>query len=197
MATLRSDEISALVNTLDDNAIASLVDWLSEKDDVIRYNAFTLLLERSKIQSDVYPYWDIFKAKMKSENSYQRTIGIQLLVENVRWDTQRNMDSVLPESVALLHVEKPITIRQYIKALHVLVCINSEYDDLIASKLMEFDLSSVRETMRKSIALDMIGVLAAIHKKEPNPDMFNYIGILVSSGDFDAKGKKTIQAMLA
>lgn len=94
MATLRSDEISALVNTLDDNAIASLVDWLSEKDDVIRYNAFTLLLERSKIQSDVYPYWDIFKAKMKSENSYQRTIGIQLLVENVRWDVQRNMDSV-------------------------------------------------------------------------------------------------------
>lgn len=37
---------------------------------------------------DVYPFWDTFRAKLNSDNSYQRSIGIMLIAENTRWDTR-------------------------------------------------------------------------------------------------------------
>jgi hypothetical protein len=45
--------------------IPQLVDWLSLKDDNIRYQALLLLQNRSVLFDDVYPYWDTFRNKLK------------------------------------------------------------------------------------------------------------------------------------
>jgi len=56
--------------------VPQLVEWLSLKDDDIRYQAFLLLQNRALFYDDVYPYWDTFRDKLKSTNSYQRSIGL-------------------------------------------------------------------------------------------------------------------------
>ena len=58
--------------------IPQLVEWLSLKDDDIRYQAFLLLQNRSIFFNDVYPFFDTFCEKLKSDNSYQRSIGLML-----------------------------------------------------------------------------------------------------------------------
>lgn len=73
---------------LDKDDIPQLVEWLSLKDDNIRYRAFLLLQSREAFFNDVYPFWDTFRKKLGSDNSYQRSIGLMLIAENARWDTE-------------------------------------------------------------------------------------------------------------
>ncbi|SMC68669.1 hypothetical protein [Papillibacter cinnamivorans] len=97
--------------------IAKLIGWLNEKEDKIRYRSFLLLQHRSSASPDVYPYWEDFRAKLKNDNSYQRSIGIMLLAENARWDTGGQAKEALDDCFSLLSDERPITIRQCIQSL--------------------------------------------------------------------------------
>ena len=97
--------------------IPQLVEWLSLKDDNIRYQAFLILQSRSIFFNDVYSFWDTFRNKLKSDNSYQRSIGLMLIAENVRWDEQNRMEDTMDEYLELFNDEKPITIRQCIQSL--------------------------------------------------------------------------------
>ena len=102
---------------LSNSDIPQLVKWLSLKDDDIRYKAFLLLQSRSISFNDVYPFWDAFREKLNNDNSYQRSIGLMLIAENVRWDAENRMEDTIDEYLALLKDEKPITIRQCIQSL--------------------------------------------------------------------------------
>jgi hypothetical protein len=88
--------------------ITRLVDRLSLKDDQIRYQAFLLLQSRSALYDDVYPFWELFHEKLKSENSYQRSIGLMLIAENVKWDMKNKMENVIDDFMACLYDPKPI-----------------------------------------------------------------------------------------
>jgi hypothetical protein len=92
--------------------IPQLVEWLNLKDDNIRYRAFLLLQNRSLFCDDVYPYWDTLRSKLRSDNSYQRSIGLMLLAENVKWDAGNRMEDTIDEFLMLLNDEKPIAILQ-------------------------------------------------------------------------------------
>jgi hypothetical protein len=83
MSIPKSDIQQASI-ALNNDDIQQLVEWLSLKDDKIRYRAFLLLQSRTIFFDDVYPFWDIFHDKLKSENSYQRSIGLMLIAKNVR-----------------------------------------------------------------------------------------------------------------
>ncbi|NLT95552.1 MAG: hypothetical protein GXW85_08525 [Clostridia bacterium] len=76
---------------LNKNDISQLVEWLSSKDDNIRYQAFLLLQSRSLFFNDVYPFWDFFRQKLNSDNSYQRSIGLMPIAENARWDEEKEI----------------------------------------------------------------------------------------------------------
>lgn len=65
----------------------------------------------------VYTYWDIFREKLKSDNSYQRSIGLMLIADNARWDTQNRMEETIYDYLKCLSDEKPITVRQCIRSL--------------------------------------------------------------------------------
>ena len=56
--------------------VSQLIQWLTLKDDTIRYQAFLLLQNRSLFFDDVYPHWDTLRNKLKSGNSYQRSLGL-------------------------------------------------------------------------------------------------------------------------
>lgn len=176
--------------------IPQLVDWLNLKDDTVRYQAFLLLQNRSLFCDDVYPYWDILWDKLRSDNSYQRSIGLMLLAENARWDVENRMEDTMDVFLTLLHDEKPITIRQCIQSLGKIVQAKPGLNDRIVSSLISFDLNSVKETMRKSILLDILDVLLVIRQERKWDEIDGFIFNAVTGGILDKKSKKQIEALL-
>jgi hypothetical protein len=176
--------------------IPQLVDWLNLKDDTVRYQAFLLLQNRSLFCDDVYPYWDILRDKLRSDNSYQRSIGLMLLAENARWDVGNRMEDTLDGFLMLLHDEKPITIRQCIQSLGKIAQAKPGVNDRIVSSLISFDLNSVKETMRKSILLDILNVLLIIRQERKRDEIDGFIFNAVTGGILDKKSKKQIEALL-
>lgn len=181
---------------LNKDDISRIVERLSLKDDNARYQAFLLLQNRSIFFDDVYPHWDIFRSKLKSDNSYQRSIGLMLIAENARWDTERRMENTIDEYLELLNDEKPITIRQCIQSLEKIVVYKPGLNNKIAAALISFDFMSAKETMRKSILLDILDILLIIRKNLKKDDVDSFILNALSGEVLDKKSKKRIEALL-
>ena len=176
--------------------IPQLVEWLSLKDDKIRYQVFLLLQSRSAQLSDVYPFWDDLKSKLSSDNSYQRSIGLMLIAENVRWDTENKMEDIMDDYLAILHDEKPITVRQCIQSLGIISGSLSQPPEKIVSGLLSLNLMDIKETMRKSILLDILHVLIEVRKEYRTDEIDNYIQKALFGGILDQKSKKQIDILL-
>lgn len=176
--------------------IPQLVEWLNLKDDNVRYQAFLFLQNRSLLCDDVYPYWDTFRGKLRSDNSYQRSIGLMLLAENVKWDEGSRMEDTIDEYLMLPDDKKPITIRQCIQSLGKIASAKPGLIDKIASRLISFDIFAVKETMRKSILLDILNVMLVIRKEHKTDAIEDFIWNALSGEVLDKKSKKQIEALL-
>ena len=193
---LTKEALPARAAALTSAEIVWLVDLLAEKNDKIRYGAFLLLNERSLSFADVFPYWDAFADKLISDNSYQRSIGVMLLAANARWDKVGKTASVLDEYLAILNDDKPITIRQCIQSLLLIVPYQPELAGRIAGRLLALDLLALRDTMRKLILLDIVDVLLLIRETQSVDVVDAYLSAALSGDLLDAKTKKQILARM-
>jgi hypothetical protein len=196
IAAISKGDVQDAAKKLNSDDIHMLVDMLALKDDNIRYGAFLLLQNRSMLNSDVYPFWDTFQGKLKSDNSYQRSIGLMLIAENVRWDTQHKTEAIIYDYLSLLNDEKPITVRQCIQSLGKVAQSKPALNAKIADRLISFDLMAVKETMRKSILLDIINVLLKIRKSYNSDEVESFISDALSGEILDKKSKKLIEKEL-
>ncbi len=151
MMSIPKSELLATSKAIQTEDIPQLVEWLSSQDDNIRYQAFLLLQNRSAYFDDVYPFWNTFREKLKSDNSYQRSIGLMLFAENAKWDRENKMEQTIDEYLLSLNDPKPITVRQCIQSLGKIASAKPELCEKIASSLISLNPASVKETMRKSI----------------------------------------------
>lgn len=182
--------------SVDATELPNLVALLSEKNNTVRYQAFLMLQCRSRVMPDVYPFWDTFRAKLNSDNSYQRSIGIMLIAENTRWDTRDHILQTIDAYLNCLTDEKPITVRQCIQSLALIYPYKPVLNDLIVSRLMAIDLMQVKETMRKLILMDALQVLLDIRKNHPSDELDSYLMNALSGGILDDKQKKQLKAAL-
>jgi len=91
---MNAEELRALPKTaipesakkLSKEDVTLLIETLTEKNDALRYNAFLLLQTSSQYTPYVHNHWSGLESKLDSSNSYQRSLGLMLLAENVRWD---------------------------------------------------------------------------------------------------------------
>lgn len=196
MMSIDKSGLQEAAKTVSKADIPQLVEWLSLKDDNIRYQAFLLLQNRALFLDDVYPYWDIFWKKLKSDNSYQRSIGLMLIADNVKWDAENRMEDTIDEYLEFLNDEKPITVRQCIQSLGKVVPFKPGLINKIAGKLISFNLLSVKETMRKSILLDILNVLLIIRKTLKTDEIENFILNALAGEILDNKAKKQVKTLL-
>ncbi len=196
MMSVEKGDLQEASKRLSKNDIPQLVDYLSLKDDNARYQAFLLLQNRSSFFDDVFPYWDTFRNKLRSDNSYQRSIGLMLIAENVKWDSENMMENTIDEFLELLNDEKPITIRQCIQSLGKIAPYKPSINGKIADRLVSFDLMAVKETMRKSILMDILNVLLIIRKEIKTSEFDDYIFTALSSEILYKKSKKQIESLL-
>jgi hypothetical protein len=196
LLALDAGAIPARAETLAPDDIRMLVGLLDEKADVPRYHALLLLKSRSGAKDDVYPYMDAFTGKLKSDNSYQRNIGAVLTAANARWDAEDRIDAAIDDYMALLNDEKPITIRQCVQALPDIIRHKPALRGIIADRLFTFDLSGVKETMRKSILVDILGVFAELRRHVKSDVIESYIGTALASGILDKKTIREIESLM-
>ena len=196
LLSAEKDALPALSDALTPDDLDVLVDWLSEKDDKLRYHTLLLLQSRAKASDDLYKYWSIFRNKLKSDNSYQRSIGLMMLASNVKWDKDGKFEEAFKEFCTLLNDEKPITVRQCIQAFEGIVPYKPLLCTKIAEALMGLDILNVKDTMRKSVLLDIINILLLIRKAGKSAETENYISNALLGGILDTKSKKTVQAKL-
>lgn len=173
-----------------------LIEWLSEKDDKLRYHTLLLLQSRAKDSDDLYRYWSVFRDKLTSENSYQRSIGLMMIAANVKWDKESKFEESFDEFCALLNDEKPITIRQCIQSFELIVPYKPLLSTKIAETLMGLDIMNIKETMRKSVLLDIINLLLLIRKTDKTAETEDYISNALLGGILDNKSKQAVQAQL-
>lgn len=197
LLSIDKEQLPEAVKSIHSSELPGIVELLSEKDNRIRYQAFLLLKYRSQLFDDVYPFWENFRLKLKDRNSYQRSIGIMLIAENAKWDSKNKTEDSLDDCMELLRDEKPITVRQSIQALGKIAEAVPNLNERIADMLMSINMAEVKETMRKSILLDILNVLAFIRKSLKNDKIDSFIFKSISGGILDRKSIKQIEMLLA
>ena len=190
------ESIEETVHLIKEEDLTYLVSLLSEKEDGIRYQAFLILQKRSELFDDVYHFWDTFAEKLFSENSYQRSIGIMLLAENLKWDQQDRFAKIAELYLSHCRDERPITSRQTIQSIHRWIEQKPQYRELVKKTLLQIDINRVKDTMRKSILLDIISVLAAIHKIERSDEITDYLVKAMTGGVLDKKSARQLEKLI-
>jgi len=158
------EDADMLSEQLKEEDIAFLVSLLEEKEDALRYAAFLALKARSQRKDDVYPFWDTLAQKLQSENSYQRSIGIMLLSENVRHDAEKKLDTVLQEYLFHCGDAKFITARQTLQSIAVWISLRPDLVPTVAKSIANLDFSFYKENQRRLLKKDADAV-AALCKK--------------------------------
>jgi len=186
------DKVDEIARELSPEDIDFLVTMLNEKNDDIRYVAFLILQKRSNACNDVYRYWNLFYNKLSNENTYQRSIGIMLLAQNVKWDTKNCFDNIAEEYLSHCTDEKFITSRQTIQSIKVWVDKKPNLHQLIIDKLINIDVINLMDTQRKLILTDIIEVFVKMLKIKHDEEMINYICNASKLGILDTRFVKKV-----
>jgi hypothetical protein len=196
LLSFEKQDLPKFSKTLKAEDIPQLMEWLTEKDDKLRYYSLLLLEHRSEEYSDVYPFWDIFCEKLRSTNSYHRSTGIMLIAANVKWDRENKIDSTINDYLRILNDEKPITVRQCIQSLGKLVSYKTNLHNKVANELISIDIMDFKPTMRKLILIDILNILVLIRKYQTSEEIDTYIFKALTGGLLDKKTKKQIESIL-
>lgn len=128
---------------------------LTSKDDKAAC-AFADAIRSESQETDAwYEYLDVFAELLNHPKSLVRNRALYILAANAQWDAENRFDSVLPDFLAHITDEKPITARQCIKALAQVGQAKPQYIPRILSALHDADLSKYKDSMRPLIEKDM------------------------------------------
>ena len=165
LKVLSKTTIPKFAEQLSSSDIEFLVETLNEKNDTVRYNAFLLLQANSRKFPYMYLYWDELEKKLESPNSYQRSIGLMLIAENVRWDKEGKFNKTVTKYLSCCMDEKFITARQAIQGLENVIESTDQYDVKIKEALESLMLSNYKENQQRLISKDIANIFKLIEKK--------------------------------
>ncbi len=163
LKALAKNEVATLSKSLDAADICFLIQILNEKDDAIRYNAFLLLQSNSRESPLVYEYWSDLENKLENSNSYQRSLGVMLIAENVKWDKDGKFSKTISKYLRCCNDEKFITARQAIQGLEAIVKATGKFNEKIKRGLADLQLSQYKENQQKLINKDISNILKIIN----------------------------------
>lgn len=144
--------------------IQMTIDGLLSKDDKFAYQCLKKLEAESDRSSNVYPFFDIFVEMLEDRNSYVRTRGIILLAANTKWDKDDKIDAIIDKYLEHIMDDKPITARQCIKTLPLLVKFKPNLRVCVMNALIEADPKRYTESMRPLLERDIQKALGTINR---------------------------------
>lgn len=142
--------------------IQNLVDGLINCDDMQAYQCLKQLELESSQTAVVYPFFNIFVGMLNNTNSYIRTRGIILIAANAKWDVDYKLDEIIDKYLKHITDDKPITARQCIKALPVIVKYKPELKQCIENALHHANPTRYKDSMQPLVIKDIQKALADI-----------------------------------
>lgn len=134
-----------------EDAIANL----TSKNDAFACALAERIVNESRESDRWYACLDDFAALLNHPKSYVRNRAMHILAANAQWDGEGRFDAVLPDFLAHITDEKPITARQCIRALAQVGRAKLRYIPQILSALKDADLSKYADSMRPLLERDI------------------------------------------
>jgi len=175
--------------------IDNLFDALDSKDDKVRYPAFQELLKITEQQVTwIYDKWFLLTDKLSSDNSFQRSIGLMLLANLCKSDTEHRFLELLDRYLDFFEDEKFITSRQCIQNVWKIAIVHPLYQKKIVEELESsfFDNKNPHVNLIKQ---DIISSLHQIYLNTNNEEIKLKINELIESEN-DAKLVKSLKKLV-
>ena len=135
--------------------IQELVDGLINSDNKKGYQCLKQLEAESNDSNSVYKFFDTFVEMLDNVNSYIRTRGIILIASNAKWDIDYKIDEIIDKYLKHVMDEKPITARQCIKVLPLLVKYKPNLRENVIEALQKANPTKYKESMQLLVAKDI------------------------------------------
>ena len=132
-----------------------IIVQLMAKDDKLACAIADKIIAESQDTDTWYEYFDSFAALLNHPKSLVRNRALHILAANIQWDDENRFDAILPEFLAHVTDEKPITARQCIKALAQVGLAKPQYVPQILACFHDANLSKYKDSMRPLIEKDM------------------------------------------
>lgn len=139
-----------------------IIAGLTAKNDTYACALADRIIAESEETDKWYPYLDAFAALLRHPKSLVRNRALHILAANAQWDSDCRFDDILPEYLAHITDEKPITARQCIKALARIGTEQPRYIPRILEGLHHAELSRYKDTMRPLIEKDILETEAVL-----------------------------------
>ena len=134
---------------------AEIAAMLTAKDDKYACALADKIISESQETDEWYEYFDDFASLLDHPKSLVRNRVLHILAANAQWDAENRFDAILSDFLTHITDEKPITARQYVKALAQVGVAKPQYIPRILSCFQEADLSKYKDSMRPLIERDM------------------------------------------
>ncbi|HSL42536.1 MAG TPA: hypothetical protein VK897_03830 [Anaerolineales bacterium] len=172
------------------------VEDLGSTDDKIRLNALQALLTMTKTRVDwVYEVWDHLLEKLEDENSYQRSIGIIMLCNLAKSDTEVRLKSALDRLLVHTRDEKFITSRQCLQNIWKAAATNKANREKILKHLEQRFVECGDEKHYNLLRQDIIQSMVSLDQYEGGNGLLTRAETLIAK-EPDEKHRKKYEALL-
>jgi hypothetical protein len=172
------------------------IDNLASTDDKIRLEALqaTLKLTESKVEW-VYEVWDSLLEKLDHENSYQRSIGIMLLCNLAKSDSENRITNSLDRLLVHTKDEKFITSRQCIQNIWKVAAANKSNREKVLKHLEKRFVDCVDEKHHNLLRRDMIQSMVALYQADKDEKLLARVQASISK-EQESKYRKQYEVLL-
>ena len=132
--------------------------------------AYNILLELEKISEEndfLYIFLNEFFQMLDNENTFIRIRGYRLFCKQAKWDKLNKINRMIDKVfLQIVTEEKPIALRQMIKALEDIIKNKSELRNKVKQKLLEIDCLKYKKSMHGIIENDIKNLSKIIEENE-------------------------------
>ena len=179
-----------------DTTVREQFDLLSSTDDTLRMVALQTILKLTDQKVDwIYEVWDELLNKIKSENSFQRSIGIMVVCNLAKSDTQDRLSDCLDLLLAHTRDEKFITSRQCIQSIWKVAATGGQALDKILDHLEKRYRECTNEKHYNLIRADIIHSIRSIYDAEKDETLLTLARTLMTE-EKEARYQRKYEAIL-
>lgn len=178
-----------------DKKTKSLVEDLTPTNDEVRMNALQILLKVTESKVGwVYEVWDLLLGKLDHENSYQRSIGVILLCNLAKSDSENRLATSLDRLLACTKDEKFITSRQTVQNIWKAATTKPNRDKVIKHLEKRFT-ECEKEKHFNLLRHDVIRSLMSLHQEIKDTSLISKVQALIAK-EKDPKYRKQYEGNL-
>ena len=176
--------------------IKKRIEDLGSTDDKTRLDALQTMLKMTEAKVDwIYDIWDHLLDKLDHENSYQRSIGILLLCNLAKSDTEDRLRAALDRLLIHTRDEKFITSRQCIQNIWKAAATNKANREKVLKHLEKRFVECADEKHYNLLRQDIIQSMVSLKNFEVEDGLLPRVQTLITK-ELDIKNRKKYEALL-